>query len=142
MSSSTTYSPGGFAQRDLTSTQAAWFASAAMAVVLALDLRDGRLGIIYSVGFVLVVITVALAVTPRALFTAGVLPPLLLLGSMLLVAIANADAIVVTGIPDDAGAMGRWLAGVIDHGVTLIIGHGFAIVVIVFRILNAPAPRP
>ena len=106
-----------------------------MAVVIGLDLTDGRLGLLFSVGFVLIAVTVPLAVDVRSLFPAGVLPPALLIGSLLLVCIFDSAAIHVDGLAKDASLVGRFIATVIDHGLTLVIGHGLALGIIALRIL-------
>ena len=48
------------------------------------------------------------------------------------------DAIVVKGLPAHAGALARTLAAVIDHGITLVVGHVLALAGIVVRVATAP----
>ncbi len=110
-----------------------------LAAVTALDLADGRLGFLYSLGFVLAVITAPLCVDVRSLLTAGVMPPVLLIGSLWIIALFFPDAIVVDGLPPDAGALTRTIAGVVDHGITLVVGHILAMVGIVARVATAPS---
>lgn len=110
-----------------------------MVVVTLLDCSDGRLGFLFSLGFVLIVVTVAMSVDLDSLFQAGVLPPALLIGSMAVVSMLWPDAIQVHGLSANAGFVGRLIAGVIDRGATLIIGHGLALGIIALRILTAPA---
>jgi hypothetical protein len=98
---------------------------------------DGRLGLLFSVGFVLIAVTVPLAVDVRSLFPAGVLPPALLIGSLLLVCMFASSAIQVDGLAKDVGLIGRFIATVIDHGLTLVIGHGPARGTIALRIRAA-----
>lgn len=110
----------------------------AMAAVVLLDLTDGRLGLLYSVGFVLVVITAPLSVDVRGLFPTGVLPPVLLIGSLLAVCLLAPDAIQVGGMAKDASTVARLIAGTIDHGLTLVVGHVLALAIIALRIIGAP----
>jgi hypothetical protein len=124
------------ARRDLSARQAIVAACVSMAVVIGLDLMDGRLGLLFSVGFVLIAVTVPLAVDVRSLFSAGVLPPALLIGSLLLVCLFASSAIHVDGLAKDVGLVGRLIATVIDHGLTLVIGHGLALGIIALRILG------
>ena len=138
MTSSVAASPARLSRTDLGAGQAVRLGVLALAAVVGLDLLDGRLGIVYSVGFVLVVATLPLAVDVRALFPTGVLPPVLLVVSLAVVALLAGDAIVVAGMPPDVGWFGRTLAAVIDHGVTLVVGHALALVVIVLRIVTQP----
>lgn len=128
-------SPASFAREDLTVRGIVVGASLAMAVVTALDLLDGRLGFVFSIGFVLVVVTAPMAVDVRSLFPTGVLPPVLLVMALAFVALVMPDAIDVDGMPADVSRAGRVLAGTIDHGVTLVVGHVLALGVIVLRIL-------
>jgi hypothetical protein len=138
MSQAVSRTPAALARRDLSARQAIVAACAAMSLVTLLDLTDGRLGLLFSVGFVLIAATVPLSVDVRGLFPTGVLPPALLIGSLLIVSMFWPSAIHVDGLSADAGTMGRFIAAIIDQGLTLVIGHGLAIVVIALRILTAP----
>lgn len=135
--------PAGLAQRDLGPRRAVALAVASLAVLTALDLvTDGRLGIVFSVGFVLVVATIPLAVDARSLLPAGVVPPVLLTVFVGAVVLVSPGAVPVDGLPPDTGWFGRTLTGTIDRGVTLLVGHGLALVGIVARILTDPThPR-
>jgi hypothetical protein len=138
MSQAVSRTPSALARRDLSARQAIVAACVAMAAVTALDLTDGRLGLLFSVGFVLISVTVPLAVDVRSLFPTGVLPPALLIGSLLLVCVFASSAIQVDGLADDAGLVGRFIAAVIDRGMTLVVGHGLALAIIAARILTDP----
>lgn len=105
----------------------------AMALVCALDLTDGRLGAAFAVGFVLIVITVPMAIELRSVVVAGVLPPALLIAALWAVVLIEPSAVAVHGLPKDAGTMARILAAILDHGLTLVIGHGLALATIVLR---------
>ncbi len=113
---------------------------ASLAAVTAIDLADGRLGFLFSLGFVLAVVTAPLSVDVRSLLTAGVMPPVLLIGALWVVALFFPDAIVVDGLPADAGAFARTIAAVVDHGITLVVGHVLALAVICVRVATAPNP--
>ncbi|AWB93075.1 hypothetical protein C3E78_13150 [Aeromicrobium chenweiae] len=126
------------ARYDLSAGQVLVASCVAMAAVVLLDLMDGRLGLLYSVGFVLIVITAPLSVDVRGLFPTGVLPPVLMIVSLLAVCLFEPDAIQVNGMAKDASTIARLIAGTIDHGLTLVIGHGLAIVLIALRIIGAP----
>jgi hypothetical protein len=126
------------ARHDLTARAAIVAACVAMTAIVLLDLMDGSLGLLYSVGFVLIVITVPLAVDVRGLFPTGVFPPALLIVSLLLVCQLDPSAIHVDGMAKDAGTIARLIAATIDHGFTLVIGHGIALGIIALRILADP----
>ncbi len=115
-----------------------WLSCLALAVVTVLDLLDGQLGMLFSIGFVLIAATMPLAVDVHQLLPSGVLPPVLLVASIAVVSLVATDAITVEGMPADVGWAGRTLAGTVDHGVTLLIGHGLALVAVVTRILTDP----
>ncbi len=137
MSSTATRTPAAWARRDLTARQAITAACAAMVFITLLDRSDGHLGFLFSLGFVLVVITVAMSVGNDSLFQAGVLPPALLIGAIAVVSMLWPDAIQVRGLSAQAGFIARLIAGVIDRGATLIIGHGLALGIVAVRILTA-----
>jgi hypothetical protein len=122
-----------FARSDLTGSGAVTAAVAAMALVCALDLTDGHLGAAFSVGFILIVVTVPLAVVLRSVVVAGVLPPILMIVALFAVVLMEPSAVSVNGLANDAGAFSRTLAAVLDHGLTLVIGHGLALAAIVLR---------
>lgn len=113
-----------------------------MAATIGLDLMDGHLGVLFSISFVLIAVTVPLAVDIRALLPAGVMPPALLIGSLLLVSMLVPSAIRVDGLATDAGTIARLIAAVIDHGMTLVVGHGLALGVIALRVLSDPDRQP
>lgn len=142
MTQAVSHTPGGMARRDPSARQAITAACLAMAAVTAIDISDGRLDLLFSVGFVLIVVTVPLAVGMRSLFPAGVLPPVLLIGALLAVCIVHPSAIHVDGMAKDAGTIARLIASTIDHGLTLLVGHGLALVLIALRLLAAHRAGP
>ena len=126
------------AARDLTAQGAVALAVLALAVVTGLDLLDGRLGFLFSLGFVLVVLTAPFSVDARSLLPTGVMPPVLLIVALWVVALVAPQAIAIDGLPTDAGTLARTLAAVIDHGITLVVGHVLALAAIVARVVTAP----
>lgn len=142
MSTTATRSPAGLARHDLSARQAIVLACAAMSGISLLDIAgDGRLGILFSVGFVLVVVTTPLSVDVRALFAPGILPPLLMIGSILALAIFEPSALPVQGVASSSGTLQHVIAGVIDQATALVVGHLLALSVIALRIATAPADR-
>jgi len=130
--------PARPARPDLAARGAIVAACVAMGAIVLLDLVDGRLDLLYSVGFVLIVVTAPLSVDVRHLFPTGVLPAALLVGSLLVVCLIEPSAIRVSGMDSDAGTVARLIAATIDHGATLAIGQALALVVIALRILTDP----
>lgn len=140
MSTMAARSPAALARRDLSARQAVVLACAAMAVTAILDvMSDGRLGLLFSVGFVLIVVTTPLSVDIRSLFAPGILPPILMIGSILFFALFSPEAIPAEGLAEGAGAFQHLLAGIIDQATALVVGHLLALGVIAVRITTAPA---
>lgn len=134
----TARSPAGLARHDLSAQQAIAVACFSLAAVTAVDLTDGRLGFLFSLGFVLAVVTAPLSVDLRSLLPTGVMPPVLLIGALWVISLFFPHAIVVDGLPADAGALARTIAAVIDHGITLVVGHVLALAGIVVRVATTP----
>jgi len=128
------------ARHDLGARQAIVVACLAMTVIVLLDLMDSRLDLLYSVGFVLIVITVPMSVDIRALLPTAILPSALLVGSLLLICLFEPSAIQVSGMEKDAGTVARLIAATIDHGMTLVVGQVLALGIIALRIVADP-PR-
>ena len=99
-------------------------------LVAADVLVTGRLGWLFDIGFVALCIGVALAVHPSGFFRVGVMPPFLLLGISLLLAVVDRQAValandtfvqaVVSGLAHHSGAL---FAGVVITLVVLAIRH-------------------
>ncbi len=99
-------------------------------VVLVLDLAITRqLTVIFDIGFVLVCVGAALAVHPRDFFHIGVLPPLLLLGLISLVAIANRGWVAESG----DGFVQAVVSGLAHRATGLLAAYLLALAVLVIR---------
>lgn len=110
-----------------------------MGAIALLDVAfDGKLGTLFSVGFILIAVTTPLSVDVRSLFAPGILPPLLMIGSILLFAIFAPSVIPADGLAASAGTIERLIAGVIDQATALVVGHLLALAVIALRITTAP----
>jgi hypothetical protein len=138
MTQAVPHTPARSARHDLSARQAIVAACVAMTAIVLLDLADGHLDLLYSIGFVLIVVTVPLSVGVRSLFPTGVLPSVLLIASLLAVCLFEPSAIRVSGMAPDAGTVARLIAATIDHVLTLAIGQCLAMLVIVLRILGDP----
>ena len=131
--------PVALSRHDLSARQAVVLACTAMAAVTILDvMADGRLGLLFSVAFILIAVTTPLSVDVRSLFAPGILPPLLMIGSILAVAIFHPSAITSDGLTASAGTMQRLIAGIIDQATALVVGHLLALAVIALRITTDP----
>jgi len=93
----------------------------------------GQLGVFFGLCFVLVSLTGALAADDRALFTAGVLPPMALAG-VLAVTVLSPGAVAPDTVATTTGLVTRTLAGVVDLAVALVLGHLAALTVVCARV--------
>ncbi|MEQ6900166.1 DUF6542 domain-containing protein [Nocardioides sp. YIM 152588] len=109
----------------------------ATAVLVDLALSE-VLGIFYDLVFVTVCVGAALAVRHRDFFAVGTLPPLMMVGAVLLVALADPAAVAD---PRD-GLVQATLSGLTHHSVALVIGYGLCLALLGMRRSSAvPAPR-
>ncbi|UPK74136.1 hypothetical protein MU582_17090 [Nocardioidaceae bacterium SCSIO 66511] len=127
-----------FAERDLSGVQVVVGAFSTIAGVAAVSVvLDGELGLFFGACFVLVSVSAALAADLRALFTPGVLPPLLLIVVLFSVGVLRPEAIDAPGLAESAGAIQRTIAGVVQHATALVVGHLLALGTIAYRIAKA-----
>ncbi|MGN6574852.1 MAG: DUF6542 domain-containing protein [Nocardioides sp.] len=101
---------------------------ALVVVVGHLLLADG-LTLAYDAVFVLSCVGAALAVRPRDFFVVGVLPPLLMAGTMLVLAIVARSTIADKG----DGIVQATVSGLAHHAGSLVLGYGLALVVLALR---------
>ncbi|WP_212721426.1 DUF6542 domain-containing protein [Nocardioides dongxiaopingii] len=108
---------------------------AALGVALALTaaavdlLLTAQVGLLFDLGFVVLCVGLALAVRLPDFFTVGVLPPLLMLSTFLLLAMSRSEAIARA----DDGVVQAVISGLSHHAVALALGYGLALVVLVVR---------
>ncbi len=91
-------------------------------------LADG-LTLAYDAAFVLTCVGAALAVRPRDFFVVGVLPPLLMAGTMFVLAIVGRSAIADAG----DGIVQATVSGLAHHAGSLVLGYGLALLVLALR---------
>lgn len=98
--------------------------------VAALDVAlAGRISLLFDICFVLLCAAMAVLVAPRDLFTAGVLPPLVMLGVFVLVAIAEPAAVGHEG----DGAAQAVVSGLAHHSVALCVGYAVCLLLLAQR---------
>ena len=103
---------------------------AASLSALALDLAlGGDVGFFFDLSFVAVCLALALAVRPSDFFTVGVLPPLLMVGVMLLLEVAKPG---VLGHPSD-GAVQSVVTGLAEHSGALVSGYLLTLLTLAVR---------
>jgi hypothetical protein len=89
----------------------------------------GRLGLLFDLCFVVVCLGAALMVRPQDFFTVGVLPPLLMLGTMVIVAINGPKVI---GAPHD-GVVQAVITGLAHHSLALFAGYAVCLLTLLAR---------
>ncbi|MGC4109561.1 MAG: hypothetical protein QM747_03860 [Nocardioides sp.] len=89
----------------------------------------GHLRLFFDLCFVAVCVAAAMLVRPRDFFTVGVLPPLLMLGTMVLVALNGPT--IVTGRHD--GVVQAVVTGLARHSLALFLGYAACLLTLVLR---------
>lgn len=98
--------------------------------VAALDvLLTGGVGLFFDLCFVALCLFLALRVRPRDFFTVGVLPPLMLLGVLVLLAVAERTSIARAG----DGPVQAVVSGLTHHSAALAAGYTLALVCLAYR---------
>lgn len=110
---------------------------AAVAEILLL----GRVGWLTGAVFVLACVGAALVVRTRDLFTAGVLPPLLMLTLLVTVALADRSAFGVRALEPDASTVQVVIAGFVDQAGALVVAHALTLVIVGMRVRLARRSR-
>ena len=107
--------------------------------IAALDVAmTGGLSLFFSLSFILVALLAALAVRQADLFTAGVLPPLLLGFILAVCALARPGALVASG----ATAFGQvWVSGLAHHAGALVSAHAAALLAVGLRLVSDGGDR-
>jgi hypothetical protein len=103
-------------------------ALALTAAALDLMLTD-RVGLLFDLGFVALCLGLALAVRRTDFFAVGVLPPLLMLSTFLLLAMSRAEAIARA----HDGVVQAVVSGLAHHSLALGLGYAVALVVLAVR---------
>ena len=98
----------------------AYAATGAALVVILLNLVGaGRIGLFFDLSFVVVCVAAALAIRPSEFFVAGVLPPLLMTGTVATLAIVDRSAVAE---PDDSFVQAI-VSGLAHHVIALVLGY-------------------
>jgi hypothetical protein len=90
---------------------------------------SGHLRLFFDLCFIAICLIAAMLVRPREFFTVGVLPPLLMLGTMLLVAL-NGTAVIAQRHDSLVQAV---VTGLAHHAIALFIGYAVCLVTLVLR---------
>jgi uncharacterized protein DUF6542 len=98
--------------------------------VVALDVTlGGGVGLVFDLAFIGVCLVVALMVRPEDFFTAGVLPPLIMLAVFVLLAASRP----VTIADRDSGVVRAVVTGLSDHAAALGVGYAVCLACLAVR---------
>jgi hypothetical protein len=98
--------------------------------VAGLDLLlTDDLSLLFDLTFVVVCLAAALAVRPRDFFVVGVLPPLLMLGTVTLLALVARQAVA----EEVDSLVQAVVSGLAHHAGALVAGYALALVVLALR---------
>ena len=99
-------------------------------LVVVVDLVAFRgMTILFDVAFVLVCVAAALAVRPRDFFVIGVLPPLLMLGTVAVVALTFRGSVADEG----DGLLQAVVSGLAHHAGALVAGYALTLAILALR---------
>jgi len=103
--------------------------------VVALDvLVSGRLSLFFDLCFVVLCLYLALRVRPRDFFTVGVLPPLMMVGLFLLLAVTERTSIARAG----DGVTQAVISGLAHHSGALAAGYALCLGCLAYRQRQLP----
>jgi hypothetical protein len=104
--------------------------SAVVLTVAALEVMlVGHLELFFDLCFVVVCLGAALMVRPRDFFTVGVLPPLLMFGTMVIVAL-NGPRVIASA---HDGVVQAVITGLAHHSLALFAGYAVCLVTLLAR---------
>ena len=105
-------------------------ASAGAVVVVLLNLVGaGQIGLFFDLSFVLICVAAALAVRPREFFVVGVLPPLLMAGTVTLLALVDRTAVADA----DDSLVQAIVSGLTHHATALVVGYALTLAILALR---------
>jgi uncharacterized BrkB/YihY/UPF0761 family membrane protein len=105
-------------------------AVAALLVVTLVSLLFGnRIGVVFDVAFVLICVAAALWVHPKDFFTIGVLPPLLLGFTVLVLSVLDRGAVAKA----NDTLLQAVVSGLAHHALALVIGYSLTLLVLALR---------
>jgi hypothetical protein len=99
-----------------------------LVVLLDLQVFD-NLTVLFDIVFVLVCVAAALAVRPRDFFLIGVFPPLLMAGTIIVLAMMARDAVADPG----DGLLQTLVSGLAHHAGALTTGYALTLAVLALR---------
>jgi hypothetical protein len=99
-----------------------------LVVLVDLALFRGLTGV-FDIAFVLICVATALAVRPKDFFVIGVFPPLLMAGTIALLALVFRDSVADRG----DGFLQAVVSGLAHHSGYLVVGYGLTLCILALR---------
>jgi hypothetical protein len=98
-------------------------------VVLLNVVGAGQIGLFFDLSFVLICVVAALAIRPAEFFVVGVLPPLLMGGTITALALLDR-----TSVADEGDGLAQAIvSGLAHHATALVIGYGLTLAILALR---------
>ncbi len=105
-------------------------AGALVLLVVVLDLLVFRgVTVLFDVAFVLVCVAAALAVRPKDFFVIGVFPPLLMAGTVAVLALLTRSSVADPG----DGFLQAVVSGLAHHAGSLVVGYALTLAILALR---------
>ena len=105
-------------------------AGALVLLVVVLDLLVfSGVTVLFDVAFVLVCVAAALAVRPKDFFVIGVLPPLLMAGTVAVLALLTRSTVADPG----DGFLQAVVSGLAHHAGSLVVGYALTLAILALR---------
>jgi hypothetical protein len=122
--------PRALWQGDTRGSEVVALACAVLLTVAAIEIAMvGRIELFFDFCFVVICVVAALMVRPRDFFTIGVLPPLLMFGTFVIVALNGPQ--VIASRHD--GVVQAVVTGLAHHSLTLFIGYAVCLATLLAR---------
>jgi hypothetical protein len=123
-------SPRALWQGDTRGSEVVALASAVILTVAAIEIAlVGRIELFFDLCFVVICVMAALMVRPRDFFTIGVLPPLLMFGTFVIVALNGPQVIAAR----HDGVVQAVVTGLAHHSLTIFIGYAVCLATLLAR---------
>ncbi|MGZ4467314.1 MAG: DUF6542 domain-containing protein [Nocardioidaceae bacterium] len=107
-----------------------WSGGVVALLAVLLDVAvNGNITLLYDIVFVLVCVAGALAVRPRDFFVVGVFPPLLMAGTVLVLAIVARDTVA----DGRDGIIQALVSGLAHHAGALVVGYALTLGLLALR---------
>jgi hypothetical protein len=102
---------------------------AALVVVLLNLVGAGQIGLFFDLPFVVICVAAALAIKPTEFFVVGVLPPLLMAGTITVLGVLDRASVANKG----DGLVQAVVSGLAHHATALVVGYTLTLAILALR---------